>query len=148
MADVTDVRFTYPPNFTGTYKTTYPKRKEGHRRVVVLCTNDSDGTGEDDVIKVKRTDMLTTNGDTPTKLVIEKIDYSILGMHVEVGYNNPNEERVAILPPGDGCMDFRDTGGFTPEDDTEDSGGGDIVFTTIDASSGYSYTIELTVRPK
>ena len=81
MADLTKIKWIYPPNFEGTYEA---GTKNGHRRHVILCTNYSDGTGEDDEIKLKRTDMLTSEGQTPSKLVIEKIDYHIYGMTVTI----------------------------------------------------------------
>ena len=147
MADLTKIKWLYPPNFEGTYPT---GTKNGHRRHVILCTNYSDGTGEDDEIKLKRTDMLTSEGQTPSKLVVEKIDYHIAGMTVKISYNNVNEEMVAMLYTGDGVIDFRPVGGFVPEDEVEgeDPLGGDIVFTTLNGSHGDSYNIVLTVRLK
>lgn len=147
MADLTKIKWIYPPNFEGTYEA---GTKNGHRRHVILCTNYSDGTGEDNEIKLKRTDMLTSDGQTPSKLVIEKIDYHIAGMTVTISYNNDNEEVAAILYSGDGTVDFRSQGGFVPEDEVEGEApeGGDIVFTTANENSGDSYNIILTVRLK
>lgn len=144
MADLTKIKWLYPPNFEGTYPA---DTRNGHRRHVILCTNYSDGTGEDDEIKLKRTDMLTSDGQVPSKLVVEKIDYHIAGMTVEISYNNDNEEVVAMLYTGDGTIDFRPQGGFTPEDD-DDNLGGDIVFTTLNHTANDSYNIILTVRLK
>ena len=144
MADLTKIKWIYPPNFEGTYPV---NTRNGHRRHVILCTNISDGTGEDDEIKLKRTDMLTSDGQVPSKLVVEKIDYHINGMTVTISYNNENDEVVAVLYSGDGTIDLRPQGGFTPEDD-DDNLGGDIVFTTLNETSGDSYNIILTVRLK
>ena len=144
MADLTKIKWLYPPNFEGTYET---GTKNGHRRHVVLCTNYSDGTGEDDEIKLKRTDMLTSEGQVPSKLVVEKIDYHVAGMTVRISYNNDNEEVIAMLYSGDGTIDFRPQGGFVPEDD-DDNLGGDIVFETLDMTEHDSYNIILTVRLK
>ena len=144
MADLTKIKWIYPPNFEGTYGT---GTKNGHRRHVILCTNYSDGTGEDQELKLKRTDMLTSEGQTPSKLVIEKIDYHVAGMTVKIEYNNNNEEVIAMLYSGDGCIDFRSQGGFTPEDDGENLAG-DIIFTTSNQTDGDSYNIILTVRLK
>ena len=144
MADLTKIKWIYPPNFEGTYEA---DTKNGHRRHVILCTNYSDGTGEDDEIKLRRTDMLTSEGQVPSKLVIEKIDYHIAGLTVKISYNNENEEMVAMLYTGDGTIDFRPQGGFTPEDDG-DNLGGDIVFTTLNEAANDSYNIILTVRLK
>ena len=144
MADLTKIKWLYPPNFVGTYEA---GTKNGHRRHVILCTNYCDGTGEDDEIKLKRTDMLTSEGQTPSKLVLEKIDYHIAGMTVTIGYNNENEEVAGIIYSGDGTVDFRSEGGFVPENDATNDGG-DIVFTTENQTSGDSYNIILTVRLK
>ena len=144
MADLTKIKWLYPPNFEGTYPA---DTKNGHRRHVILCTNYSDGTGEDDEVKLRRTDMVTSEGQIPSKLVVEKIDYHISGMSVEISFNNDNEEVIAMLYTGDGTIDFRPQGGFTPEDD-DDNLGGDIVFTTANEDTGDSYNIILTVRLK
>ena len=144
MADLTKIKWLYPPNFEGTYPA---DTKNGHRRHVILCTNYSDGTGEDDELKLKRTDMLTSEGEVPSKLVVEKIDYHIAGMTVKIEYNNDNEEVIAMLYSGDGCIDFRPQGGFTPEDDGENLGC-DIIFTTSNQTNNDSYNIILTVRLK
>jgi len=147
MADLTQIKWLYPPNFEGTYE---KGRKDGHRRHIVLCTNKSDGTGEDDAIKLKRTDMLTSAGNVPSKLVVEKIEYDISGMEVLISYNNENDEEVARLYDSSGEIDFRPSGGFVPaeEEDGVTPEGGDIVFTTSSETSGDSYTIKLTVRLK
>ena len=144
MADLTKIKWIYPPNFEGTYPV---NTRNGHRRHVILCTNYSDGTGEDDEVKLRRTDMLTSEGQVPSKLVVEKIDYHIAGMSVTISYNNENDEVIAVLYGGDGTIDFRPQGGFTPEDD-DDNLGGDIVFTTSNEGTGDSYNIILTVRLK
>ena len=143
MADETTVKWLYPPNFEGTYA---EGTKDGNRRHIVQCTNISDGTGEDDAIKLKRTDMRTSSGNIPSKLVIEKIQYEISGMTVKVSYNNVNDEQVAVLTGSD-VLDFTPMGGFVPEDDV-DNEGGDIVITTENANLGDNYNIILTVRLK
>jgi hypothetical protein len=143
MADETAIKWIYPPNFKGTYD---PDIKNGHRRYIVQCTGVSDGTGEDDAIKMKRTDLLTSSGATPSRLVIEKIQYEVSGMVVTVSYNNVNDEVVAVLTGSD-IIDFTPQGGFVPVSD-DDNEGGDIVFTTNQETLGDSYNIILTVRPK
>ena len=143
MADETTIKWLYPSNFEGTY----PKgQNTGHIRHTILCTNISDGSGEDEVIKVKRTDLLTPTGIVPSKLIIEKIDYDISGMSVKISYNNINDEEVAVLTDSSGCIDFTKQGGFNPENDG-DGDGGDIIFTTINSALGDTYNIILTIRP-
>ena len=147
MADNTQIKWLYPPNFPGTYDTHI---KNGVKRHIVLCTNNSDGTGEDDAIKLKRTDLLTSDGNIPSRMVVEKIDYDISGMEVLISYNNDNDEEVARLYNSQGTIDFRPYGGFQPADEVEGTvpEGGDIVFTTNYETAGDSYTITLTVRLK
>ena len=145
MADLTQIKWLYPPNFPGTYESHI---KNGVKRHSILCTSKSDGTGEDDAIKLKRTDLLTACGNIPSKLVVEKIKYDISGMEVVISYNNENDEEVARLYNSSGEIDFTSSGGFIPadEEDGVTPEGGDIVFTTNDSSDGDSYNIILTVR--
>ena len=146
MADLTKIKWIYPPNFEGTYEA---GTKNGHRRHVILCTNYSDGTGEDNEIKLKRTDMLTSAGNIPSKLVVEKIWYQLAGLSVTMSYNNEDDEVIAQLYSGEGEIDFRPYGGFISQYDTETNDeGGDIVFTTSNETNGDSYNIILTVRLK
>ena len=58
----------------------------------MLFRSVSDGTGEDDAIKAKRTDLICTDGTIPSFLVMEKIEYDVSGMRVVVSYNNVNDE--------------------------------------------------------
>ena len=145
MADNTQIKWLYPPNFVGTYDSHI---KNGVKRHIILCTNKSDGTGEVDAIKLKRTDLLTSDGHTPSRLVVEKIDYDISGMEVLISYNNENDEEIARLYNSQGTIDY--PGGFIPMDETEGTvpEGGDIVFTTSQETSGDSYNIILTVKLK
>jgi hypothetical protein len=147
MADNTQIKWLYPPNFTGTYDTHI---KNGAKRYIVLCTNTSDGTGEVDAIKLKRTDLLTPSGNIPSRLAVEKIVYDVSGMEVVISYNNMNDEEVARLYDSSGEIDFKPYGGFIPMDEVEGEApeGGDIVFTTSGETSGDSYNIILTVRVK
>ena len=145
MADNTQIKWLYPPNFVGTYDSHI---KNGVKRHIVLCTNKSDGTGEDNAIKLKRTDMLTPSGNIPSRLIVEKIKYDISGMEVLISYNNENDEEIARLYNTADEIEF--PGGFQPLDETEGTApeGGDIVFTTDSATDGDSYNIILTVRLK
>lgn len=147
MADNTQIKWLYPPNFEGTYPS---DQKNGHRRHIILCTNYSDGTGEDSAIKLKRIDMLTPSGNIPSKLVIEKISYQISGMTVYVGYDNDNDNEDITLYTGDGDLDFTSYGGHVPADETEGVPfeSGNVVITTANETAADSYNIILTVRLK
>jgi len=147
MADETHVKFIYPPNWEGTFEDT-PGRKDFPRKYIILCTNISDGTGEDEVTKAKRTDFLVDEITPAGRLALEKIEYDVQGMTVKVEYNNENDEFIAILSPGQGMFEY--PGGYIPEalDEDNEFDGGDIIFTTEGASVGDTYNIVLTVRPK
>ncbi|MFH0753106.1 MAG: hypothetical protein V2A70_00900 [Candidatus Omnitrophota bacterium] len=146
MADMTNIKFLYPPNFEGTYPEGTPN---GHRKYIVQCTNISDGSGEHDAIKLKRTDLLTADGNIASKLVIEKVEYDVSGMMVEISYDNMNDEVAAMLQNSSGCLDFTKHGGFVPQtDDSDIPGGGNIIFNTGGGSLGDTYNIILTVRVK
>ena len=145
MADATTIKWLYPPNFTGTFDEATRDKAIGPRRYSVLFTNYSDGTGETEELKVKRNDLRTTEGEVPSRLVIEKIDYNIVGMTVRISTNNDNEEEIVLQ--GDGVVDYTKIGGWVPIDAIDDVGG-DIIFNTEGASAGDSYTIQLNLRVK
>jgi len=153
MADETTVRFLYPQNFVGTFD----KYEKGHLRYIVQCTSISDGTGEAETIKVRRTDLRNTDGDTPKALIIEKIEYQIqsaanttgvAGPRVNIEYDNTNSDLVAVLQRGEGCLDFSKHGGFRPTVETEDGqlDLGNIIFNTEDCYANDTYTITLHIR--
>ena len=147
MADTVTSKWIYPPNFDGYY----PNDKVGHRRHTIKFLCSSDGTGETAVHKVVRQDLKTSSGNIPSKLVLEKIDYTIHGIGVTIAFDTTPDEPVAILNAGvgtdsnSGCFDYRDVGGITAQNE---GGTGDIIFTTANATSGDSYDITLTVRLK
>lgn len=144
MADVTTVKYAYPPNFEGTFP---PGTPRGCKEYKVHCTNDSDGTGETEVIKIHREDLLTPDGNVPSKLAIMEIEYSVSGLTAVVRYDNENDEEVLRVYDADGKKCFRSVGGFIPEDD-DGLGNGNIVISTEDQSPGDGYTISITVRAK
>ena len=145
MADATTIKWLYPPNFTGTFDEVGSKKMKGPRRYSVLCTNFSDGTGETEELKIKRTDMRTPDAQVPSKIVIEKLDYNISGMAVRISTNNDNEEEIVIQDSGN--MDFTKIGGWCPEDAVDDVGG-DIIFNTEGATANDSYSIQIDFRVK
>jgi hypothetical protein len=147
MADTTTIKWLYPPNFLGTYAA--HGMNYGHRRHTIQCTCVSDGTGETDAIKLKRTDLLTPSGNIPSTLVPERIEYNITGMRVTIDWNSMTDEHIAVLEDSEGVLDFTGSGGMHPIDDGEgDAYSGDIVFTTAKATDGDSYNITMTIRAK
>jgi len=147
MADDLTVKYLYPPNFLGTYgEREGDEHIKGPRRYIVQCTCISDGTGEVDSVKVRRTDLRNTNGQTPDMLKIDKIQYQIDGMELTIGYNNENDEKVAVIgTSARGELVF--PGGFIPESDRDDPLGGDIVFTTKNPTANDTYNVIMWIRP-
>lgn len=160
MADEVGIKWLYPPNFEGTFPEGTPN---GHRRYTVQLTGFSDGTGEEDVVKVRRTDLLTPSGIVPVNLVIEKIDYDVSGMCAILEWSSNTADKIAILNASSGSFDYRDQGGLHINDTnpTDDPEWGNIIINTSAGSSdftsvedldpptfGDSYQIILTIRVK
>jgi hypothetical protein len=161
MADQVGINWIYPPNFDGTFP---PDTPGGHRRYVVQLTGFSDGTGEEDVTKVRRSDLQATNGKAPISLVIEKIDYDVAGMTALLDWSANTDDRIAVLNDSSGSMDWTATGGrhINDTNPTNDPEWGSIIInTTTDAfgtsdidlpldapDPGSSYNITLYLRAK
>ena len=147
MVDTVTAKYVYPPNFAGTYSNT----DVGNNRIAIHLTGISDGTNESDVVKVDKSALQCTNGATPTKLVVEKITYSIHGMTVLLEWDNTSDETIVTLNAGiapdsnSGQMDWIASGGLVP---SATSGTGDIILTSSNGAAGDSYDITLTVRLK
>ena len=161
MADQVNTNWIYPPNFPGTFP---ENTKSGLRRYVVNFTCFSDGTGEEDVTKIRRSDLLTSSGQVPASLVIEKIDYDVSGMNVIIDWSANTDDRIAYLNSNGGTLDFSKTGGryINDTNPTDDPEWGSIIFNTtadyfgtsdIDEplespDAGSTYNITITVRAK
>ena len=161
MADQVNTKWIYPPNFGGTFPIDTPC---GHRRYTVNLGCFSDGTGEEDVTKIRRSDLLTVDGQVPKSLVIDKIEYDVSGMTVLIDWSGNTDDRIAVLNNSSGVMDFSEHGGLHINDTnpTDDPEWGSIIFnTTTDAfgssdidepldapDPGSSYNITITARSK
>jgi len=160
MADDVAINWLYPPNFPGTF----PEGTSiGCRHYKLQLTSFSDGTGEEDVIKVRRTDLLTIDGQIPKTLVIEKIEYDVSGMCAILDWSSMTDDKIAILNSSSGVFDYTSTGGLHINDTnpTDDPEWGNIIINTSAGSSdfqdledvdppafGDSYNITLTIRTK
>lgn len=113
------------------------------RRLVISFTNTSDGTGESAVKKVDKSAYTGPDGTEPAKFVIDRIYYCCVGMQVRIAFDGTTDGVVAVLG-GDGCIDYREFGGF--KDNSDDSTPGDILFTTIGHTANDSYSIMLDLR--
>lgn len=120
---------------------------DGQRRKALHLTNISDGTGESGVAKVDLSAITFNNGVVPTYSTIDLIDYNIQGMSsVRLYWDHTTDDEIAILPSGNGTIDFAAAGGKT---DPKSSGGtGDVLLTTNGQVSGGTYDILIWFRPK
>jgi len=119
---------------------------DGEQIAVLKFTNISDSTGESAVTKVD-VSALSSNarGQACTKATIEKIWWQCNGMKVQVLFDATTD--VFCIELGEnqsGHHDYTSFGGLT------NNGGsgvtGDILFTTVGASSADTYTVIMQVR--
>lgn len=116
---------------------------DGPRNAVMKFTNISDGSGESAVTKV---DVSALSG-APDEVRIDRIDYSTIGMGVNVLWDADSDVVAFVLPSGgDGTFDFESFGGVTNNAGTGVTG--DIKFTTVGATSGDTYTVVLHMVKK
>lgn len=121
----------------------FPKKlSENTRSLRLQFLNVSDGTGETEVIKVKKSGLSHLSGAPCVALTIMSIDWFVDGMRVDVYFDHATDIKIATLT-GHGYIDFEPYGGLT---DPAYDGTGDIIFTTSNHSSGDSYMIILNVR--
>lgn len=116
------------------------------RRLVIKLLCRSDGTGETDVVKVDKSAYTGLNGREPSSFKIMKILYDVGGMEVKISSDHDTDVALARLSGmGPYCLDYRKSGGIS----TAGTGGsGDILFTTLNHSSGDSYDITLHLIKK
>ena len=112
---------------------------DGERNVVMKFTNISDGTGEAAVLKV---DVSTLAG-APSAVRIDRIDYDIAGMAVNILWDATTDVACLVLA-GHGTLDFECIGGLQNNAGTGKTG--DILFTTIGHSANDTYTIVLHMK--
>lgn len=118
------------------------------RRLVVQSQVVSDGTGSTDAVLVDKSAFTGPDGTEPGKLVVEKIEYSVDGMQVQLEFDHDTDDLIANLA-GQGSFDFAEGGrkqGFV--DPASAGGTGDIVATTVGHTAGDKATIKLTLRKK
>lgn len=110
----------------------------GDKRVVMLFTSVSDGTGEAAVQKV---DISALPG-APAKVKINRVEYSVEGMAMLVAFNHAAPDTALVLR-GSGCFDFGCYGGL--QDPGSAGGTGDLEMTTVGAADGATYSILLDI---
>ena len=115
---------------------------DGEREVVMKFTNISDGTGETAVLKVDVSTLTSSAaGKACDGVTLDRIHASINGMSVALLWDATTDVPAVILAPG---MYTFDHGKKIQIPNNAGTGKtGDIMFTTIGASSGDTYSIVL-----
>lgn len=115
---------------------------DGESQVVMKFNNVSDGTGESAVLKVD-VSGLTANylGKACSGVTIRRVTAMIHGMSVNVLWDATTDVSALVLAPGMYTLNFDDTSLIWNNADTGKTG--DIMFTTVGASSGDTYSIIL-----
>lgn len=115
---------------------------DGESQAVMKFNNVSDGTGETGVLKVDVSALNPNNVGKPcTAVSIRKITAMINGMSVNVLWDADTDVSAVVLAPGMYTFNFDDTAILGNNAGTGKTG--DVLFTTIGASSGDTYSIIL-----
>lgn len=119
---------------------------DGERKAVMKFTNVSDGTGETGVLKVD-VSALNANalGQACTGVTLERVHVSINGMSVSILWDATTDVPAFIAAPGVYSFDFDK---FQIPNDAGTGKNGDVLFTTIGATAGDTYTIILEMVKK
>ena len=122
--------------------------QDGARKAIFRFTNVSDGSGEAAVKKIDVSALTAdpVSGAACSKVSIEKIWYTTIGMGVKIFFDATTDVLAwQLAADWADTLDFSDFG--IP--DTEASGTtGDIQFTTVGHSSGDVYVIVMQVRKR
>lgn len=115
---------------------------DGDSQAVMKFNNVSDGTGESAVLKVD-VSALKTNylGKECTGVDIRRITASVNGMSVNILWDATSDVSAFILSPGMYTLDFDTTAILRNNAGTGKTG--DVLFTTVGASAGDTYSIIL-----
>jgi len=143
MADTVTEQWIYPPNWDGN-----APEKGGWQRVTKRLTCISDGTGETAVKKVDISELRTVNGNPPTRVVVESINFNQQGFtSIKLEWDRAPLFTIAVLSSSDGLLDFTEVGGLVDPGQAGDRTG-DILLTTSGATSGDAYDITLCLKLK
>tara|TARA_R100000773_G_C4208626_1_gene108772 strand:- start:819 stop:1220 length:402 start_codon:yes stop_codon:yes gene_type:complete len=117
--------------------------QDGERKAVLKFTNISDGTGESAVKKVDVSALASNSSGTAcTEVAVSKIWWQCVGMGVEL-LNDASTDTliIGLSPDSNGMHDYSSFSGIP--NDSGSGKTGDIMFTTIGASNGDTYTVIL-----
>ena len=118
---------------------------QGDKQVIMKFTNNSDGTGETAVKRVDVATLTPYQGQACVAVQIDKIYGLTHGMEVRMLWEATANVTILTYPQNNAqTLDFNEFGGLS---NNAGSGvTGNILFTTLDASSGDTYTIILVMR--
>ena len=116
---------------------------DGERMAIMKFTDISDGTGESKVLKVDVSALTpSASGLACTGVTITKIHASTHGMEVQIFWDATTDVLCWAVPQNSQyTWDFEKFGGLTNNAGTGVTG--DVLFSTVDASSGDFYTVVL-----
>ena len=117
--------------------------QDGERKAVLKFTNISDGSGESAVKKVDVSALASNSSGTAcTEVAVSKIWWQCVGMGVEL-LNDATTDTliIGLSPDSNGMHDYSSVSGIP--NDSGSGKTGDIMFTTIGASNGDTYTVIL-----
>ena len=118
---------------------------DGAKTAVMKFTNVSDGTGENNVVKVDVSALSSFQGSPCKAVDIERIYAATHGMGVDIKWDATTKVLAYTVPYNTmQSLDMGDFGGLTNNAGTGKTG--DVLFSTFDASSGDRYTIILYLR--
>lgn len=124
---------------------------ESFNGLMVHLTGVSDGTGESNVIKVDKSAYLASDGAEPASLDIEQVRWNIQGFtYIKLAWDHTTDDTALVLS-GSGYDDFSGNGGDVTNPkglpDPRSAGGtGDLLLTSVGATSGDTYDITLWLR--
>jgi len=117
----------------------------GTRRYIAQFLNQSDGTGETNVVKIDASTLTGPNGEAPSKVSIQSVEWDIQGISaVKVAFDATTDGTALFLNEGNGYKDLCSAGGL--HDPQSLGSTGDILFTTIGAASNGTYDIIMHVK--
>ena len=116
---------------------------DGERIAIMKFTNASDGTGETNVVKVNPSSLApSAAGGACDAVTITKVTGLLHGMEVQMKWKASTPVIIETTPQNSAyTQDYFAIGGLVNNAGTGKDGA--ITFTTLDASSGDTYTVVL-----
>lgn len=146
----TQVKYLWPPNWDGIQidenlgSPVLPVNRRWTVEMLGLATASEDETG---VRKIVLADMATQGGIAPSKMVVDRIEYSCSGFsNIKLYWDRDPDNVLARFNGGtDGVMDYTKEGGRADEASGET---GDLMLTTLGGDTNDSYSIRVEFRLK